>query len=66
MQVTLSGVLNFFDGILSCCGEGKILVATANYKDRMDPALLQAGRVLLWTFKSTKPTALSLHSSNWL
>ncbi|GMI68192.1 hypothetical protein HRI_000488500 [Hibiscus trionum] len=44
-KVTLSGLLNFFDGILSCCGEGKILVATTNYKDRIDPALLRAGRM---------------------
>ncbi|XP_040937071.1 AAA-ATPase At3g50940 isoform X7 [Gossypium hirsutum] len=45
LQVTLSGLLNFFDGILSCCGEGKILVATTNYKDRIDRALLRAGRM---------------------
>ncbi|PPR97311.1 hypothetical protein GOBAR_AA23338 [Gossypium barbadense] len=44
-RVTLSGLLNFFDGILSCCGEGKILVATTNYKDRIDRALLRAGRM---------------------
>ncbi|KAK8716799.1 hypothetical protein V6N13_044097 [Hibiscus sabdariffa] len=44
-KVTLSGLLNFFDGILSCCGEGKILVATTNYKDRIDSALLRAGRM---------------------
>ncbi|XP_052879318.1 AAA-ATPase At3g50940-like isoform X6 [Gossypium arboreum] len=44
-KVTLSGLLNFFDGILSCCGEGKILVATTNYKDRIDRALLRAGRM---------------------
>ncbi|XWS29208.1 hypothetical protein CRYUN_Cryun24cG0008800 [Craigia yunnanensis] len=44
-KMTLSGLLNFFDGILSCCGEGKILVATTNYKDRIDPALLRAGRM---------------------
>ncbi|EOX90871.1 P-loop containing nucleoside triphosphate hydrolases superfamily protein [Theobroma cacao] len=44
-KVTLSGLLNFFDGIFSCCGEGKILVATTNYKERIDPALLRAGRM---------------------
>ncbi|KAM7260970.1 hypothetical protein ACFE04_026445 [Oxalis oulophora] len=44
--VSLSGVLNFMDGILSsCCAEERILVFTMNVKDEIDPALLRPGRV---------------------
>ncbi|XP_022740598.1 AAA-ATPase At3g50940-like [Durio zibethinus] len=45
VQVTLSGVLNAIDGLLSCCGDERIIVFTTNYKDRIDPALLRAGRM---------------------
>ncbi|CAH9107638.1 unnamed protein product [Cuscuta europaea] len=44
-KVTLSGLLNFLDGILSCCGEEKIIVLTTNHKDKLDPALLRPGRM---------------------
>ncbi|KDP46731.1 hypothetical protein JCGZ_06519 [Jatropha curcas] len=44
-QVTLSGLLNAIDGLLSCCGNERIIVFTTNYKDRIDPALLRAGRM---------------------
>lgn len=44
-QVTLSGLLNAIDGLLSCCGDERIIVFTTNYKDRIDPALLRAGRM---------------------
>ncbi|XP_031259964.1 AAA-ATPase At3g50940-like [Pistacia vera] len=44
-QVTLAGLLNAIDGLLSCCGEEKITVFTTNYKERIDPALLRPGRM---------------------
>ncbi|KAG1334234.1 AAA-ATPase [Cocos nucifera] len=44
-RVTLSGLLNFTDGLWSCCGEERIIVFTTNYADGVDPALLRAGRM---------------------
>lgn len=44
-SVTLSGLLNFVDGLWSSCGEERIIVFTTNYKDRLDSALLRAGRM---------------------
>lgn len=43
--VTLSGLLNFTDGLWSCCGEEKIMVFTTNYKGGVDKALLRPGRM---------------------
>lgn len=44
-QITLSGLLNFIDGLWSSCGDEKIIVFTTNHKDRLDPALLRPGRM---------------------
>ncbi|GAB4846567.1 hypothetical protein Ancab_025573 [Ancistrocladus abbreviatus] len=44
-KVTLSGMLNFIDGLWSTCGDERIIVFTTNYKDRLDPALLRPGRM---------------------
>ncbi|MCO5554417.1 hypothetical protein L7F22_007947 [Adiantum nelumboides] len=44
-KLTLSGLLNFTDGLWSCCGEERIFIFTTNYKDRLDPALLRPGRM---------------------
>ncbi|CAL9027127.1 unnamed protein product [Prunus brigantina] len=44
-QVTLSGLLNFIDGLWSSCGDERIIVFTTNHKDRLDPALLRPGRM---------------------
>ncbi|XP_062188195.1 AAA-ATPase At3g50940-like [Phragmites australis] len=44
-SITLSGLLNFIDGLWSTCGEERIIVFTTNYKDRLDPALLRPGRM---------------------
>ncbi|KAG1346914.1 AAA-ATPase [Cocos nucifera] len=44
-KVTLSGLLNFVDGLWSTCGEERIIVFTTNYKERLDPALLRPGRM---------------------
>ncbi|GLU12572.1 hypothetical protein SLE2022_292380 [Rubroshorea leprosula] len=42
---TLSGLLNFIDGLWSSCGDGKIIIFTTNHKDKLDPALLRPGRI---------------------
>ncbi|KAJ8770769.1 hypothetical protein K2173_021416 [Erythroxylum novogranatense] len=44
-QVTLSGFLNFLDGLWSSCGDERIIVFTTNHKDKLDPALLRPGRM---------------------
>ncbi|KAK1550519.1 hypothetical protein Q3G72_020362 [Acer saccharum] len=44
-KVTLSGLLNFIDGLWSSCGDERILVMTTNHKDRIDPVLLRPGRM---------------------
>jgi chaperone BCS1 len=40
--LTLSGVLNAIDGVAS--GEGRILIATTNHPEMLDPALVREGR----------------------
>ncbi|MCO5568677.1 hypothetical protein L7F22_022376 [Adiantum nelumboides] len=42
---TLSGLLNFADGLLSCYGEERIFIFTTNHKERLDSALLRCGRM---------------------
>ena len=42
-RLTLSGLLNALDGVAST--EGRIVVMTTNYIDRLDPALIRPGRV---------------------
>ncbi|KAI9165384.1 hypothetical protein LWI28_013134 [Acer negundo] len=42
---TLSGMLNFIDGLWSSCGEERIIIVTTNHKERLDPALLRPGRM---------------------
>lgn len=44
-RVTLSGLLNFTDGLWSCCGEERVIVFTTNYREAVDPALLRCGRM---------------------
>ncbi|KAL8092506.1 AAA-ATPase At3g50940-like [Apium graveolens] len=44
-KVTLSGLLNFIDGLWSCCGEERIIVFTTNHIEKLDPALLRPGRM---------------------
>ncbi|KAF5200032.1 Aaa-atpase [Thalictrum thalictroides] len=43
--VSLSGVLNFMDGIFSCCGEERVMVFTMNSKDHIDHSILRPGRI---------------------
>ncbi|KAJ9174398.1 hypothetical protein P3X46_013045 [Hevea brasiliensis] len=44
-RVTLSGLLNFTDGLWSCCGEERIIVFTTNHRENVDPALIRCGRM---------------------
>ncbi|KAG6815784.1 hypothetical protein H0H87_011377, partial [Tephrocybe sp. NHM501043] len=41
--ITFSGLLNAIDGIGS--DEGRVFIATTNWADRLDPALLRPGRI---------------------
>ncbi|KAK4283733.1 hypothetical protein QN277_000655 [Acacia crassicarpa] len=45
LSVTLSGLLNFLDGLWSSCGDERIIVFTTNRKEKIDPALLRPGRM---------------------
>lgn len=45
MQFTLSGLLNFIDGLWSSCGDERIIIFTTNNKEKLDPALLRPGRM---------------------
>ncbi|KAL2898402.1 AAA-ATPase ASD mitochondrial [Bienertia sinuspersici] len=44
-EVTLSGLLNFIDGIWSACGEERLIIFTTNYIEKLDPALIRKGRM---------------------
>ncbi|XP_068643516.1 AAA-ATPase At3g28510-like [Aristolochia californica] len=43
--VSLSGVLNFVDGLWSSCGGERLMIFTTNHKEKLDPALLRPGRM---------------------
>ncbi|CAN6541277.1 unnamed protein product [Malus baccata var. baccata] len=43
VQLTLSGLLNFIDGLWSSCGYERIIIFTTNHKERLDPSLLSPG-----------------------
>lgn len=43
--MTLSGLLNFMDGLWSSCGDERIIIFTTNHKNKLDPALLRPGRL---------------------
>ncbi|KAL2893335.1 hypothetical protein RDABS01_009244 [Bienertia sinuspersici] len=44
-SVTISGVLNFMDGVVSSCCEERVMVFTMTAKEDIDPAILRPGRV---------------------
>ncbi|XP_042497751.1 AAA-ATPase ASD, mitochondrial-like [Macadamia integrifolia] len=44
-KVTLSGLLNFIDGLWSACGVERLIVFTTNYVEKLDPALIRRGRM---------------------
>ncbi|PUZ68818.1 hypothetical protein GQ55_2G059100 [Panicum hallii var. hallii] len=44
-RVTLSGLLNFSDGLWSACGGERVIVFTTNHAEWLDPALIRRGRM---------------------
>ncbi|KAF3339273.1 putative mitochondrial chaperone BCS1-B [Carex littledalei] len=66
-SITLSGLLNFTDGLWSCCGNERIFVFTTNHIEKLDPALLRSGRMDMHIFMSycTFP-ALKILMKNYL
>jgi mitochondrial chaperone BCS1 len=42
-RLTFSGLLNALDGVAA--GEGRVLFATTNHPERLDPALIRPGRI---------------------
>ncbi|XP_040985642.1 AAA-ATPase ASD, mitochondrial-like [Juglans microcarpa x Juglans regia] len=44
-KVTLSGLLNFIDGLWSSCAGQRLIVFTTNYVEKLDPALIRRGRM---------------------
>ncbi|KAL6350006.1 hypothetical protein AAG906_003935 [Vitis piasezkii] len=66
-QLTLSGLLNFIDGLWSSCGDERIIVLTTNHKDRIDPALLRPGRMDMHIHMSyCTPYGFKTLASNYL
>ena len=45
-KVTLSGLLNFIDGVWSAIGGERIIAFTTNYLEKLDLALIRRG---IWT-----------------
>ncbi|OMP01403.1 hypothetical protein COLO4_11915 [Corchorus olitorius] len=66
-QLTLSGLLNFIDGLWSSCGDERIIVFTTNHKDKLDPALLRPGRMDMHIHMSyCTPCGFKKLASNYL
>ncbi|XP_066392076.1 AAA-ATPase At3g28610-like [Miscanthus floridulus] len=69
--VTLSGLLNFIDGLWSACGGERVVVFTTNHIDKLDPALIRSGRMDMHiemsycgfeAFKTLAKNYLDIHS----
>ncbi|XP_076923968.1 AAA-ATPase At3g50940-like [Bidens hawaiensis] len=66
-KVTLSGFLNFIDGLWSSCGDERIIIFTTNRKDKLDPALIRPGRMDVHIHMSyCTPSSFRLLASNYL
>lgn len=66
-QVTLSGLLNFIDGLWSSCGDERIIIFTTNHKEKLDPALLRPGRMDVHVHMSyCTPAGFRLLAANYL
>jgi chaperone BCS1 len=66
-KFTLSGLLNYMDGLWASCGEERIFIFTTNHKDKVDPALLRPGRMDMHIHLSyLKAKAFRLLASNYL
>ncbi|KAI3929236.1 hypothetical protein MKX01_006472 [Papaver californicum] len=44
-SVSLSGILNFVDGLWSPCAGERLIILRTNHKEKLDPALLRSGRM---------------------
>lgn len=65
--MTLSGLLNFIDGLWSSCGDERIIVFTTNHKEKLDPALLRPGRMDVQVHMSfCTPCGFKLLAANYL
>ncbi|KAJ0704932.1 putative AAA+ ATPase domain, ATPase, AAA-type, core [Helianthus annuus] len=66
-KVTLSGFLNFIDGLWSSCGDERIIIFTTNRKEKLDPALVRPGRMDVHIHMSyCTPSAFRMLASNYL
>ncbi|KAJ4716556.1 AAA-ATPase [Melia azedarach] len=66
-QMTLSGLLNFIDGLWSSCGDERVIVFTTNHRDKLDPALLRSGRMDVHIHMSyCTPCGFKMLASNYL
>ncbi|KAK9063022.1 hypothetical protein SSX86_016892 [Deinandra increscens subsp. villosa] len=66
-KVTLSGFLNFIDGLWSSCGDERIIIFTTNRKEKLDPALVRPGRMDVHIHMSyCTPSGFRLLASNYL
>ncbi|KAH6755248.1 cytochrome BC1 synthesi [Perilla frutescens var. hirtella] len=67
LVVTLSGLLNFIDGLWSSCGDERIIIFTTNHKEKLDPALLRPGRMDMHIHMSyCTPCGFRLLATNYL
>ncbi|CAI9780548.1 unnamed protein product [Fraxinus pennsylvanica] len=66
-KVTLSGFLNFVDGLWSSCGDERIIIFTTNHIEKLDPALLRPGRMDVHINMSyCTPCGFKLLAANYL
>ncbi|XP_051137582.1 protein HYPER-SENSITIVITY-RELATED 4-like [Andrographis paniculata] len=66
-KITLSGLLNFIDGLWSSCGDERIIVFTTNHKEKLDSALLRPGRMDVHIHMSyCTPRGLNMLVKNYL
>ncbi|XP_049382525.1 AAA-ATPase At3g50940-like [Solanum stenotomum] len=66
-KVTLSGLLNFIDGLWSSCGDERIIIFTTNHIEKLDPALLRPGRMDMHIHLSyCTPSGFRLLAANYL
>ncbi|OIT29906.1 PREDICTED: AAA-ATPase At3g50940-like [Nicotiana attenuata] len=66
-KVTLSGLLNFIDGLWSSCGDERIIIFTTNHIEKLDPALLRPGRMDMHIHMSyCTPCGFRLLATNYL
>ena len=60
-------MLNFIDGLWSSCGDERIIIFTTNHKEKLDPALLRAGRMDVHIHMSyCSPKGLKVLASKYL